>query len=49
MIDRRRKVVTNLDNNVVPIEFAAWRIFGHGLQMYTEMLTLRVRGETQTY
>ena len=38
-------MITNPDNNVVPIEFTARRIFGHGLKTQTEMPTLRARGE----
>ena len=34
MIDKRRNVVTNLDKNVVPIELAARRVFGHVFQRY---------------
>jgi len=30
IIDRRRKVATNLDKNVLPIELAARHIFNHG-------------------
>ena len=30
ILDTRRKVATNLDKNVVPIELAARHVFGHG-------------------
>ena len=45
MIDKRRNAVTNLDKNVVPIELAGMRVFGHIFQMHNLNVSSRWGGK----